>query len=103
MHKYLLVTFLIASMQVLKGQIAYPDNKQFGNNKDAGHYIKLRGINMYYESYGRGEPLLFLHFNGGSISAFTYNIPFFAKRFRVIAVDSRAQGKTIDNGDSLTF
>jgi pimeloyl-ACP methyl ester carboxylesterase len=90
-------------MQVLKAQIAYPDNKKFGNNKDAGHYMNVRGINIYYESYGRGDPLLFLHFNGGSISAFTYNIPFFAKHFRVIAVDSRAQGKTIDHGDSLTF
>ena len=84
-------------------QIAHPGNEEFGDNKQAGHYIKLRGINLYYESYGQGEPLLFLHFNGGSISAFTYNIPYFAKHFKVIAVDSRAQGKTIDHGDSLTF
>jgi pimeloyl-ACP methyl ester carboxylesterase len=97
------VIFLIVTTQLLEAQIAYPDNEQYGNNKGAGHYIKLRGIKMYYESYGQGKPLLFLHFNSGSISAFTYNIPFFAKHFRVIAVDSRAQGKTIDHGDSLTF
>ena len=81
----------------LNAQIAY------GDNKDAGHYIHLRGINMYYETYGEGEPLLFIHGNGGSIRAFTYNIPYFAQKYKVIAVDSRAQGKTIDNGDSLTF
>jgi pimeloyl-ACP methyl ester carboxylesterase len=97
------ITLLIGAMQALVAQIAYPDNKQYGNNKDAGHYIKLRGVNMYYESYGEGDPLLFLHFNGGSISAFTYNIPFFAQHYKVIAVDSRAQGKTIDHADSLTF
>jgi len=91
------------SANMTTAQIAHPGNEEFGNNKQAGHYIKLRGINLYYESYGQGEPLLFLHFNGGSISAFTYNIPYFAKHFKVIAVDSRAQGKTIDRGDSLTF
>jgi pimeloyl-ACP methyl ester carboxylesterase len=75
----------------------------YGDNKDAGHYIHLRGIDMYYETYGEGEPLLFIHGNGGSMKAFTYNIPYFAKQYKVIAVDSRAQGKTVDNGDSLTF
>ncbi len=95
--------FFVFSFTLLHAQIAYDTSQGYGNNKKAGHYIKLRGINMYYEMYGEGEPLLFLHFNGGSIAAFTYNIPYFAKHYKVIAVDSRAQGKTIDHGDSLTF
>ncbi|MDP4263866.1 MAG: alpha/beta hydrolase [Bacteroidota bacterium] len=89
--------FLISSCHVLYAQIEY------GNNKEAGHYMKLRGINLYYEIYGQGEPLLFIHGNAGSIIAFTYNIPYFSKQYKVIAVDSRAQGKTVDKGDSLTF
>ena len=40
---------------------------QYGNNKDAGNYKKVNGINMYYEIYGSGRPLIFLHGNGGSI------------------------------------
>jgi pimeloyl-ACP methyl ester carboxylesterase len=76
---------------------------QYGSNPEAGRYLKLRGINMYYETYGQGEPLLFIHGNGGSMQSFTYNIPYFSKHYKVIAVDSRAQGRTVDTKDSLTF
>ncbi|MCW3466254.1 alpha/beta fold hydrolase [Chitinophaga nivalis] len=75
----------------------------YGNNKAAGRYQATRGIRLYYESYGKGEPLLLLHINGGSINVFSGQIPFFAKNYRVIAVDSRAHGKTTDPADSLTF
>jgi len=75
----------------------------YGDNKAAGHYLKTRGIRLYYESYGRGEPLLMLHINGGSMKVFSNQIPFFARNYHVIAVDSRAHGRTVDRGDSLTF
>jgi len=75
----------------------------YGDNKAAGHYLHTRGINLYYEVYGQGKPLLFIHGNGGSMNAFSNNIPVFAKNYKVIAVDSRAHGKSVDTGDSLTF
>jgi pimeloyl-ACP methyl ester carboxylesterase len=58
---------------------------------------------MYYEVYGKGEPLLIIHGNTGSIKNFVYQIPFFAKSYQVILADSRAQGKTIDHADSLSY
>jgi pimeloyl-ACP methyl ester carboxylesterase len=76
---------------------------RYGNNKKAGKYIDVRGIKMYYEMYGEGKPLLMIHGNGGSITAFEHNIPYFSKKYQVIALDSRAHGKTIDPGDSLSF
>ncbi len=75
----------------------------YGNNPAAGKYYNLRGINMYAEVYGSGKPLLLIHGNGGSINAFAENISYFSKKYKVIAVDSRAHGKTIDNQDSLSF
>ena len=75
----------------------------YGDNAKAGKYISIRGIKMYYETYGTGKPLLLIHGNGGSIAHFKYQIPFFAKHYKVIAADSRAQGKTIDMGDSLNY
>ena len=47
--------------------------------------------------------MLLLHINGGSIKVFSNQIPYFSKYYRVIAVDSRAQGKSEDRRDSLTF
>jgi pimeloyl-ACP methyl ester carboxylesterase len=75
----------------------------YGNNPAAGRYYSVRGIHMYAEVYGSGKPLLLIHGNGGSMNAFASNIPYFSKRYKVIAVDSRAQGKTIDEQDSLSF
>jgi pimeloyl-ACP methyl ester carboxylesterase len=75
----------------------------YGNNPSAGKYYNVRGIKMYTEVYGEGRPLLMIHGNGGSMNAFRDNIPYFSKRYKVIAVDSRAQGKTVDNNDSLSF
>lgn len=79
------------------------DTTMYGKNEAVGKYIDVNGIKMYYETYGKGEPLLLIHGNGGSISNFMYQIPYFAANYQVIAVDSRAQGKSIDTGDSLSF
>lgn len=74
-----------------------------GANPAAGQYYNIRGMRMYCETYGTGKPLLLIHGNGGSIKSFEHNIPYFAARYHVIAADSRAQGKSKDNGKSLTF
>lgn len=70
---------------------------RYGNNPQAGGYIPLNGIKMYYESYGSGEPLLLVHGNGGSIAGHAQKIDFFKDRFRVIVMDSRGHGKTTGN------
>lgn len=76
---------------------------KYGDNPKAGKYCKVNGIRIYYETYGTGKPLLLLHGNGGSINAFEKTIPYFSKYYKVIAVDSRAHGKSTDPGDSLSF
>jgi pimeloyl-ACP methyl ester carboxylesterase len=75
----------------------------YGNNPSAGKFYDIRGFKMYCEEYGAGMPLLMIHGNGGSIHAFARNIPYFAAKYRVIAADSRAQGKSKDPGPALTF
>lgn len=76
----------------------------YGNNSPTGNYCQLNGLKLYYETYGKGEPLLLLHGNGQSISAFAKQIPDLAKKYKVIAVDTRAQGKSTDNSDiPLTY
>jgi len=75
----------------------------YGNNHATGRYYNVRGIKIYAEEYGTGMPLLMIHGNGGSGKAFGKIVPYFSKNYRVILADSRAQGKTVDAGDSLSF
>jgi len=85
--------------KILKDPTAVP----YGNNKAVGKFYDIRGFKMYAEVYGQGQPLLIIHGNGGSINNFIYQIPYFSKKYKVIIADSRAQGKSADNGDSLSY
>jgi len=76
---------------------------QYGNNKDAGSFLKVGNVNVYYESYGKGEPLVILHGNGNSIKDMRHQISFFSKEYHVIAIDSRGRGKSELGPDSLTY
>jgi pimeloyl-ACP methyl ester carboxylesterase len=76
---------------------------QYGHDKKRGKFYNIRGFKMYAEIYGQGAPLLMIHGNGGSIKDFTYQIPYFQKKYKVIIADSRAQGNSADSGDSLTY
>jgi hypothetical protein len=69
---------------------------RYGHNAAAGHTCQLPGVKLYCETYGQGEPLLLLHGNGQSINSFRRQIDAFAPHFRVIAVDTRAQGQSVD-------
>ena len=75
----------------------------YGSNPSAGHYAAVNGINLYYETYGSGEPLILLHGNGGSMNSFSNQIPFFEKYYEVIAIDSRLQGKSGGSPDSMSY
>lgn len=80
------------------------ENKiDYGSNPAVGKYVDVNDIKIYYETYGEGEPLLLLHGNGGSIEGFINQIPELSKHFKVIAVDSRAQGRTTDSDQEITY
>ncbi|WP_051189531.1 alpha/beta fold hydrolase [Daejeonella oryzae] len=76
-------------------------SSEYGNNRSAGRYIAINNSNIYFETYGSGEPLLLLHGNSQSISAFYKQIAEFAKYFRVIAVDTRAHGNSSDTSTQM--
>lgn len=93
----LILVFSTAFPVRLSAQIIY------GSNPKAGHFVNVNGIKLYYEVYGAGHPLLLLHGNGGSIHSMRYQIPELSKYFKVIVVDSRAQGRSTDTDEPLTF
>ncbi|GAB2784205.1 pimeloyl-ACP methyl ester carboxylesterase [Hymenobacter luteus] len=71
--------------------------QHYGENAQAGHYVAVKGGRLYYERYGKGTPLLLLHGNGQSIAAFQRQIGELARHFEVLAVDTRAQGRSQDH------
>lgn len=68
-----------------------------GNNPDIGKTIKIDSAEIYYETYGEGEPLVLLHGNNESIASFRNQILPLSKRYRIIAIDTRGQGNSTDN------
>lgn len=56
--------------------------------------IELKNINLYYEIYGEGEPLLLLHGLGSSSRDWEFQLDFFSRKFRVITVDLRGHGNS---------
>lgn len=68
---------------------------QFGKN-ESGKFVNLKDAKIYYETYGKGPIIVLLHGNGGQIADFYKQIPFLEKNFKVIAIDTRGQGKSTD-------
>jgi pimeloyl-ACP methyl ester carboxylesterase len=75
----------------------------YGDNREAGHYITLNGVRHYYEVYGEGRPMLMIHGNRTALKAWALQIPYFAKKYKVYAIDCRGRGKTDFGPDSLSF
>jgi len=76
---------------------------EYGSNKEVGKYEQVNDIKMYYEVYGEGHPLLMISGNNGSINTWYNQIPFFAQKYKVIACDSRAQGRSYDSDKEITY
>ncbi|WP_428328946.1 alpha/beta fold hydrolase [Mucilaginibacter sp.] len=95
----------LLTILLLAVQFGFSQQKaiNYGSNAAVGKYYNIRGFKMYCEVYGQGKPLLMIHGNGGSINNFAKIIPYFAKKYKVIVADSRAQGRSADSKDPLSF
>ena len=60
-------TFLIPLHSIAQHQLDLDFKIPYGDNPQVGKYLKVNGINLYYETYGEGKPLLLIHGNGGTI------------------------------------
>lgn len=60
-------------------------------------YVPVNGVEMYYEIYGSGQPLVLLHGNLSTIgTSFGQMIPTLAATRRVIAIEQQGHGHTAD-------
>jgi pimeloyl-ACP methyl ester carboxylesterase len=75
----------------------------YGANKAVGATFVHDGVTLYYETYGEGPPLLLVHGNGASIGTLAAQIEHFKAKYKVIAMDSRDQGRSSDSAEPITY
>jgi pimeloyl-ACP methyl ester carboxylesterase len=68
-----------------------------------GSFATVNSLNMYYEIYGTGQPLILLHGGFGVVSSFEQNLPVLSASRQVIAVELQGHGHTADIDRPLSF
>lgn len=71
------------------------NNIPYGNNPNAGHYAQTKDAKIYYEVYGKGQPIVVLH--GGLFGSTIEMADFIDKlkpNYQVIAISLRGHGKS---------
>lgn len=104
-------SIVLAAMVILS--CIESDNKTMGMQTTSDNETKLdstsgyalvNGLNMYYEIYGKGTPLVLIHGGGSTIhTTFGRVIPGLSKTNKVIAVEMQAHGHTADIDRPLSF
>jgi len=67
-----------------------------------GHVVEINGIEMYYEEYGAGQPLVLLHGFGGCVRNWYPFIDPLAERYRLILIDLRRHGRSTNPANTFT-
>lgn len=61
---------------------------------DAQGHVDVGDAQIYYATYGKGDPVILLHGGLGNADHFAFQVPALADKFRVIVIDSRGQGRS---------
>lgn len=57
-------------------------------------YFPYGGKSIFYEEFGQGSPVLFLHGNTASSKMFELLMPLYAEKFRCILLDFLGNGRS---------
>jgi pimeloyl-ACP methyl ester carboxylesterase len=60
-------------------------------------YCAVNATNLYYESFGEGRPVVFVHGSGGNHASWFNQVHAFSSRCRVITIDQRGFGNSEDS------
>ncbi|MES2219205.1 MAG: alpha/beta hydrolase [Pseudomonadota bacterium] len=61
--------------------------------------LKINDIDLYYETYGQGEPLIFISGFTCDHSMWEFVVPAFTHKYQVIIFDNRGSGQSSDKPD----
>lgn len=66
-------------------------------------YVTSGTASIYYEIYGHGRPILFIHGNGEDMTYFKYQKKEFIDKYKLVFIDSRGHGKSSFGDENLTL
>jgi pimeloyl-ACP methyl ester carboxylesterase len=65
--------------------------------------VEVAGARIFYALYGKGDPVVLLHGGLGNSDHFAFQMPALVDKFQVIAIDSRAQGRSTMGTAAITY
>jgi len=64
-------------------------------------YAKNGDVDIYYECYGEGPPIVFAHGAGGNAACWWQQIPYFSQKHRVVVFDHRSFARSRCHPDEM--
>lgn len=77
--------------------------KKVSGQAHGGNYANLDGVKIYYETYGKGPPVVVLHGGLAFLETMHYQITTLASDHFVVAIDSRGHGRSSDGPGPLHY
>jgi pimeloyl-ACP methyl ester carboxylesterase len=69
----------------------------------AHDFCSVEGAKIYYAIYGDGDPVVLLHGGLGNADHWAFQLPALVEHHRVIAIDSRGQGRSTRGSGAATY
>jgi pimeloyl-ACP methyl ester carboxylesterase len=96
----------IAWMVIDRAQYGTPNFRiwrMISGEAHGGQRVRLNGVQIYYETFGSGPPVLVLHGGKGRLETMHYQIAALASDHLVVAPDSRGHGRSTDGPGPLHY
>jgi len=68
-----------------------------------GYYLAANGLDIYFNEFGEGRPLILLHGATDTYKLWNPHLPELSKYFRVITPDTRGHGCTLNPSRQLSY
>jgi len=97
------VGFALVYRTVLIDLVKFQWWRHYDDSAFRSGYVEHRGASLYFESHGKGSPVLLLHGGLSSQDVFFAQLPALAQQHQVIAIDLRGQGRSSMGDLSLDY
>lgn len=88
---------------VASTKVQFPPRRSWRDGGSMGEYLEVNGVRTYFETRGKGEPVLLLHGGGCTVESLYPQAVELAKRYTVVLPERRWHGRSACVGNELTY